>query len=231
MPIELRKKGKKISEAGKKRTRLAPDDRREQLVRIGARLFAEKPFSDVWIEAVAEQAGVSRGLVYHYFPNKRDFYAAIVKHGIDDTMRVTQPDESLPPAQRLRASIDHLLEYIEANENAVRSVHRGQHSVDEEIVAVIRAGRDAQARRIANFLMPGREPSPSLMLALEGWMNFNNAVIFEWLDTRAIERDALLDLMSGALAGIIVAVMRVDPQSLDVGVLADLEAQLADTPV
>jgi AcrR family transcriptional regulator len=191
-------------------------------------MFAERPFSDVWIEEVAEQAGVSRGLVYHYFPNKRDFYAAIVKHGTNNAIRLTEPDESLPPLQRLRASIDHYLEYVEANENAVRSVHRGQHSVDEEILAVIREGRDAQAERIVSFLIPDQEASPTLLLALEGWMNFNNAVMFDWLDTHAISRDKLLDLMTGALGGILVAAFRVDEQStVGAGVLDELEAELA----
>jgi AcrR family transcriptional regulator len=190
-------------------------------------MFAERPFSDVWIEEVAEQAGVSRGLVYHYFPNKRDFYAAIVKHGTDDAIRVTAPDLSLPPMQRLRASIDHYLEYVEANENAVRSVHRGQHSVDEEILAVIRDGRDAQADRILSFLLPDEEPSPTVLLALEGWMNFNNAVMFDWLDSRSIDRDKLLDLMSGALAGILVAAFRVDQAQVSSEVLGELEAELA----
>jgi AcrR family transcriptional regulator len=190
-------------------------------------MFAERPFSDVWIEEVAEQAGVSRGLVYHYFPNKRDFYAAIVKHGSDDALRITAPDNALPPMQRLRASIDHFLEYVEANENAVRSVHRGQHSVDEEILSVIRAGRDAQADRILQFLIPDQEPSPTLLLALEGWMNFNNAVMFDWLDTHSIERDKLLDLMTGALAGILVAAFRVDNSHPSSTLLEELKAELA----
>ena len=190
-------------------------------------MFAERPFSDVWIEEVAEQAGVSRGLVYHYFPNKRDFYSAIVKHGSDNAIRVSSPDLSLPPMQRLRSSIDHFLEYVEANENAVRSVHRGQHSVDEEIRSVIRDARDAQADRIVSYLLPDEPPTPTLLLALEGWMHFNDAVIFDWLDTHAIERDKLLDLMTGALAGILVAAFRVDRTRPNSAVLEELEAELA----
>lgn len=190
-------------------------------------MFAERPFSDVWIEEVAEQAGVSRGLVYHYFPNKRDFYAAIVRHGSDNALRITAPDDALPPLQRLRASIDHFLVYVEANENAVRSVHRGQHSVDEEILTVIRGVRDAQADRIIRFLIPDQKPSPTLLLALEGWMNFNNAVMFDWLDSHMIERDKLLDLMTGVLGGILVAAFRVDNAHVSAAVLEELEAELA----
>jgi hypothetical protein len=59
-------------------------------------------------------------------------------------------------------------------------------------------------------------------------MNFNNAVMFDWLDTHAISRDKLLDLMTGALGGILVAAFRVDEQStVGAGVLDELEAELA----
>ncbi len=61
------------------RRRLAPEQRRAQLLDIGARLFADRPYEDVWIEEVAELAEVSRGLMYHYVPTKRDFFAAIVE--------------------------------------------------------------------------------------------------------------------------------------------------------
>ncbi|MGB0872594.1 MAG: TetR/AcrR family transcriptional regulator [Solirubrobacterales bacterium] len=199
--------GFSITAPTKKRTRLAPEDRREQLVLIGARMFAERPFNDVWIEAVAEEAGVSRGLVYHYFPNKRDFYAAIVRHGIEDTYRLTEPDESLPTAQWLPASINKFLDYVEANENAFRAVHRGQHSVDVEIQAVIREGHDKQVDRIANLVLPDDAKSPTLILALEGWMSLSNAIILDWLESRTIPRDQLIELLSGSLAGVIATAL------------------------
>lgn len=192
-----------ISLPTKKRTRLAPEERREQLVRIGARMFAERPFNDVWIEAVAEEAGVSRGLVYHYFPNKRDFYAAIVAHGIEDTYRLTEPDETLPTEQWLPASINKFLDYVEANENAFRAVHRGQHSVDVEIQTVIREGRSKQIARIANIVLPDDPTSPTLILSLEGWMSLSNTMILDWLESRTVERERLIELLSGSLAGVV----------------------------
>lgn len=170
-------------------------------------MFAERPFNDVWIEEVAEEAGVSRGLVYHYFPNKRDFYAAIVDHGVQDTLRLTEPDESLPTDQWLPASISKFLDYVEANENAFRAVHRGQHSVDVEILTVIRAGRSKQIERIADYVLPDDPTSPTLMLALEGWMSMSNTIILDWLESRTVERERLIELLSGSLAGIVATAL------------------------
>lgn len=195
---------------------------------IGARLFAERPFSDVWIEEVAAAAGVSRGLIYHYFPNKRDFYAAVVRYGSEDAIRISEPDSGLPPLERLRASIDHFLEYVEKNENAFRAVHRGQHSADDEIREAVREARDRQAGRVIDYLDPEGGASPTLKLALEGWMNFNNSVILDWLeDGRAIERDVLLELMTGSLVGILIAAMRADGSAELPELLDELQKQLA----
>jgi AcrR family transcriptional regulator len=225
--LHLRKQGRKIKRKSKKRTRLSPEDRCEQLVAIGARLFAERPFSDVWIEEVAKQAGVSRGLVYHYFPNKRDFYAAVVRRGAQDALRMTAPDESLPPLERLRTSLDHFLAYVEENENGFRAIHRGQHSADQAIHAVVRESRDLQASRVIEYLNPPGGASPALRLALEGWMNFNNSVILDWLDSPEISREVLLDLTTGSLVGIMIASLRADGSAELPELLDQLQAQLA----
>ena len=73
------------------RKRLDREQRRTQLLDIGAQLFADRSYEDVWIEEVAEIAGVSRGLMYHYFPTKRDFFAAIVERESQHLLEVTAP--------------------------------------------------------------------------------------------------------------------------------------------
>lgn len=219
-------RGVTIKRKSRKRTRLSPDQRREQLVEIGAQLFAERPFSDVWVEQVAEAAGVSRGLVYHYFPNKRDFYAEVVRRGAQETLRITEPDPELPPLQRLRASLDHYLEYVEERENVFRAIHRGQHSSDEGVRAAVRETRDEQSRRIIDQLDPPVVPTPTLMLALEGWMHFNESVVLDWLETREIDREVVLDLMTGSLAGILISAMRADGTAELPELLAELQTQL-----
>ena len=65
------------------RRRLSPEERRTQLLDLGDELFASAPYDEVHIEKVAEQAGVSRGLLYHYFPTKRSFFAALVRRGTE----------------------------------------------------------------------------------------------------------------------------------------------------
>ena len=80
------------------RRRLSTGERREQLLSVGARLFSESPYDDVWIEQVAEIAGVSRGLLYHYFPTKREFFAAVVERESERMLAMTASKAGASPA-------------------------------------------------------------------------------------------------------------------------------------
>src|SRR5664279_6506432 len=77
--------------------RLEVTVRREQLLEVGCELFASRPYDEVWIDHVAVHAGVSRGLLYHYFGNKRGFLHAIVEHETAAILSATEPDPRLPP--------------------------------------------------------------------------------------------------------------------------------------
>ncbi|MBJ7332452.1 MAG: TetR/AcrR family transcriptional regulator [Solirubrobacteraceae bacterium] len=180
------------------------------MVEIGARLFAERPFSDVWIEQVAQEAGVSRGLVYHYFPNKRDFFSAIVRHGMRHAFEVTAPDQTLPPDKWLIDGVERLIDFVEANANAFRAVFAGRHSVDEDVRAAIRDNRDAQVARICALISPEEPVSETLRLGVEGWIAMLDAMILEWLDGRRIERDKLVKLACGSLVGTVVTALSAD---------------------
>src|SRR6476660_7577743 len=61
------------------RRRLSPDDRRNELLALGAEVCGHRPYDEVRIDEIAERAGVSRALMYHYFPDKRAFFAAVVR--------------------------------------------------------------------------------------------------------------------------------------------------------
>jgi len=61
------------------RRRLSPDARRTELLTLGAEVFGQRPYDEVRIDEISERAGVSRALMYHYFPDKRAFFAAVVR--------------------------------------------------------------------------------------------------------------------------------------------------------
>ena len=73
------------------RTRLSKEERRSQLLDLGVRLLSTRSLDELSIDLLAEEAGISRGLLYHYFGNKHDFHEAVVRRAADDLIAQTAP--------------------------------------------------------------------------------------------------------------------------------------------
>lgn len=186
------------------RTRLSPERRTAQLLDIGAELFAASPYEDVHIERVAELAGVSRGLLYHYFPTKRAFFAALLRRSTEQVLGATEPDPSLAPADQLRHGIDAYLAHCERHPHAVRALRRGAPAADEEIIGILAAATAAQAGRILAVLSPGAEPHPLLRIAVSGWIEFLRTAAYESADAPEVPRAAIRDACVAALLGVLL---------------------------
>ncbi|WP_306333183.1 TetR/AcrR family transcriptional regulator [Streptomyces sp. KL118A] len=191
------------------RRRLSTEERREQLLSVGARLFAQKPYDDVWIERVAEIAGVSRGLLYHYFPTKRDFFAAVVHRESERMLRLTAAVPGLPVREQIGTGLDAFLGYVESHAQGFRAFHRAEAAGDPLVREVYRNGLAAQERQILAALAADPDASgitqdlPALRLAVRGWLAFMVAVCLEWLEEPDLTREQVRDLCAKALLGAI----------------------------
>jgi AcrR family transcriptional regulator len=187
--------------------RLSTDARREQLLASGARLLAQRPYDEVSIEEIARAAGVSKGLLYHYFPTKRDFLIAALERGQDELAVLTAPDPDLPPAEQLAASLDRFLDFVEAHEAAYAAIFRSRGGGDAEIQAALEAGRqqrmDAVIESLASWeAAPASvERTPALETAVQGWFFFVEGAVLRWLERRDLERDELRELLGLTLIG------------------------------
>ena len=194
-------------EGERTRRRLSTGERREQLLSVGARLFSESPYDDVWIEQVAEIAGVSRGLLYHYFPNKRDFFAAVVERESERMLRMTAAVPGVPAREQLAANLDAFLAYVEEHAHGYRAFHRADASGDQAVRKVYQRALAAQERQILVALAAdpefGRlsEEWPELRLAVRGWLAFTTAVCLEWLRGSDLSREQVRDLCVRSLLG------------------------------
>ncbi|VVJ20086.1 Transcriptional regulator [Amycolatopsis camponoti] len=176
------------------RTRLSTEQRREQLLAIGAGLFAKRPYDEVWIEEVAEIAQVSRGLLYHYFPTKKDFFASIVRAQRDQLLAMSEPDPALPVAEQLRAGLDVYLEFARTHPDGYRIVHRAASGADREIQEIRESGMAANAARILDAVSVLTPITEVTRLAVRGWLTFVATMILEWLDQPTVTQEELRDL-------------------------------------
>lgn len=187
--------------------RLSTDDRREQLLVSGVRLLEKRPYDEVSIEEIARAAGVSKGLLYHYFPTKNDFLIAAIERGQDELAELTAPDLGLPAAEQLGASLEGFLDFVEEHAAAYSAIFRSRGGGDPEIQAALEAGRrqrmDAVIESLASWeAAPANvERTPVLETAIQGWFFFIEGAVLRWLEHRDLERDELRELLGLALIG------------------------------
>ncbi|NEC25567.1 TetR/AcrR family transcriptional regulator [Streptomyces sp. SID8111] len=199
------------NQAGRTRRRLSTAERREQLLSVGARLFSDRPYDEVWIEQVAEIAGVSRGLLYHYFPTKRDFFAAVVERESERMLRMTAAVPGVPVREQLAAGLGTYLEYVREHAHGYRAFHRADAAGDVAVRRVYQRALAAQERQILAALAADPEFGPLLQrrpetrLAVRGWLAFTTAVCLEWLRGSELSREQVQELCARALLGVLTA--------------------------
>ena len=114
---------------------MSPESRREQLLEIGLAMLATRPLEELSIELLAEEAGVSRGLLYHYFANKQEFHLAVVRRAVADLIAITAPRDLDDPIDQLAASMGAYVDYVVDNYAGYVSLVRAAAGGNEESVS------------------------------------------------------------------------------------------------
>lgn len=185
-------------------TRMQVDERRQQLLELGADLFARHSFAELSMARIAREAGISKPLLYHYFPSKRDYFVATLREGVEQLAERTEPDPDLPPMEALSRSVDGFLEWVEGRDLAYRKLLESAGEVPE-VKALIDEVRDRTSARIVEGLGAGDDPPPKLRAAARAWLWFMDGAILDWLEHRDLSRAELRDLLLGSLAGSLMA--------------------------
>jgi AcrR family transcriptional regulator len=188
------------------RTRLSPEARRAQLVELGLALLAERTLDQVQMDDVAAAAGISKGLVFHYFPTKRDFHAALVREAADLLLAATAPDPALPAERRLRAGIEAFADFVEINRSAYLALVRSAGS-DPQTFEVFEHFRQVVCERIYEAVELA-DPPPLVRLAVRGWVALAEEAIVEWLRDEVAPRADVLDLVQSALVELVAMAAR-----------------------
>ena len=110
-------------------------------------MLADRPLEQISVEDIADQAGVSRGLLFHYFSTKQDFQLEIVRESSRIMLGRTAPDPALPPFEILRDSIANYVDYVTEKRELYISLLRGAPSGDPQMRALFEDTRTAMAER------------------------------------------------------------------------------------
>ena len=182
-------------------TRLENDERRRRLLELGAQLFTKHTYDEISMAQIARAAGISKALLYHYFPSKQDYFVATLASGAEELRRRVEPDPDLPPAQALTGSVDAYLGWIDENAEAYAKLLQSAASVPE-VRELVEGVRSATVARILEGL---GATQPAARTAVAGWLWFMDGACLDWIAHRDIERPQLLGLLLGTLLGALTA--------------------------
>ena len=183
-------------------TRLENDERRRRLLELGTRLFTEHAYDEISMSRIAREAGISKALLYHYFPSKQDYFMATLAGGAEELRARVEPDPALPPAEALASALDAYLAWIEDNSEAYAKLFRSAAGVPEvrDLVDGVRVGT---ADRILAGL--GATDNPRARIAVHGWLWFMDGACLDWIAHRDLTRGEIHGLLLGTLAGALLA--------------------------
>jgi AcrR family transcriptional regulator len=184
-------------------TRLDVDERRRRLLELGAELFTRHSYEELSMARIAREAGISKALLYHYFPSKQAYFAATLEQAAAELAEVTQPDPDKSPVEQLSASLDAYLGWVERHMGAYDKLIRSFGAVPE-VREMVERVRDETSARILEGLSPG-EPAPALRAAVRAWLWFMDGVVLDWIEHRDLDRRRIHGLLLGTLLGAVTA--------------------------
>lgn len=195
-----------------RRVRLQIDERRKQLLDLGIEVFSTQPYEEISIESLAEAAGISKGLLYHYFRGKREFYVEAIRAASLQLRALTKPDPALPPVERLRAAIDAHLTYLEEHGPVYTAIYRGGLAIAPEVGKVVEEHRQVVLRWFLKNMGIVR-PRPVMRTALRAWISMVEGASLDWVAHRELKRTDLCDLLMAGYFAVLHKAVEIDPKA------------------
>jgi AcrR family transcriptional regulator len=173
------------------RRRMGVEERRQQLIGVALELFSHRSPDEVSIDEIAAAAGISRPLVYHYFPGKQSLYEAALRRAADELAGRFQEPPDGPLGARLLRVMGRFFDFVDEHGPGFSALMRGGPAVGSSTTnAMIDEVRQAAYEQILAHL--GIETPPSrLELVVRSWVSLAESTALIWLDGRRVPRGEL----------------------------------------
>ena len=177
--------------------RLPADERRRQLVEIGWRLLQSRPIHEMALDEVAAEAGISRTLLFHYFPTKGDFYAAVVQSAGEHLLRPVVTPEGASAEERVRTLVEGFVRLVERNRSSYTALVRAAGGGDQRVVDLIGEIRDSL---VPKWLAAAEWTDDDALarLVVRGWLVGMEETVLAW-DPRTVRREQLVQHLTRSL--------------------------------
>jgi AcrR family transcriptional regulator len=180
--------------------RLDHDERRRQILACARRLFSERTYDAVSTTDIANEAGVARGLLHHYFGTKRDLYLEVVRQLVrvpSNPVPLQAPGRGLEHV--ITESVDRWLIMLERNRGTwlAANAARGLGGRDPELEAILEEAREEAADRLIEALQTYEASTapPELRAVIRAYSGFAEAASVEWLERGRLTRAQMQTLL------------------------------------
>ena len=195
--------------------RLSVEERRSQLLAAALGLFAHRAPEEVSLDDVAEAAGVSRPLVYRYFPGgKQQLYEAALRSAAEELQHCFDEPRTGPLLPRLSRALDRYLAFVDQHDAGFSALLQGGSVVETSRTSAIVDGvRRAAAEHILSHLQVA-SPGPRLRMTVRMWITAVEAASLIWLDEgKQPPADELRDWLVEQFVAVLGVTAARDPQT------------------
>lgn len=145
-------------------------EREKQIIEIASRSFRELGFEGVSLSDLAREAGVTRNLVYHYFPNKGALFEAVLDHRAELLLERLPEPEGTGDEKNLLALIDALVR-LGDDCRAILRLSLGRPMRKQFLYAHTAWAKEMIEERLARALgLPPNDPSQRAVSAFTGML-------------------------------------------------------------
>jgi AcrR family transcriptional regulator len=192
-------------EVGSAPRRLPPAERRDQLIDAALTIAARDGHERLAFEAVAKQAGVTRNLVYHYFPGGRQELIEAAVHRAGEVLSsgwVTDLDVPLP--ERLAANLNRMMDHASEPTDAWLLYRQSRGIVEPRLLEIASGYRERVISMIALNQLGNSKPPPIVHTAIDGLLAYVETVI-ETALAEGIDRERVVAVVAPALTATVDA--------------------------
>lgn len=170
---------------------MEPDDRQAQIIHVASVHFARDGYDASSMAAIAADAGVTRALIYHYFPGKSALLEAVLRSESEALLAATQFDLQRSPLDNIRVAILAYWEHFSPRQGRTIHLHLQAEQVPDLVSARIQNNHALLSERLIQTLQLSNEPH--MRAAVNAWLNFVTTLTKELADQPHIAVDSVID--------------------------------------
>ena len=181
------------------RQRLTPEERRSFLLDVGVRVFSERPFEETSMEDIATEAGVSRRLLYHYFPTKAEYFGAIWQRVHVHLRQVVSAAEAPTVRDRVEAALVAYIDFFQEHLPLVLISNRSSIASDPAVRNPVNQNFDALCAGFLDAAGACDEGRAAAEVGFAGWIVYVREVALAALVDGRISLSACHEMCMGVL--------------------------------